>query len=219
MKAVNKTYFSNSNIVAFVISILSILLFLFLWINLNSLPAQNFEHQASEYIQSLRNVELTSYMMLITEIGDLWGYVIIISVLSFILIFKRRFDLIFQIVVIVISSSAINIILKALINRPRPFGEALVRVTFHSFPSGHAMSAMVFYGLMIYFLFKFINSLGTKLILTLVCVIMIFLIGISRIYLGVHYPTDVIAGYTAGLASLSVSVMLLNYFVFKTSKF
>ena len=206
MKFEDKSY---TFFVLSVIASLSILLFLFIWLNLESLSSQNFEHHVSDYVQSFRNDELTSYMKFVTHLGDLYGYIAIILITGIFLILKRRFNLIIQIVSIVVSSALLNLVLKSLINRPRPYGEALVNVNFHSFPSGHAMSAMVFYGLMIYFLFE-LKSFNLKVILSTVCVLMIFFIGVSRIYLGVHYPTDVVAGYLGGLSSLCIGLMLIR---------
>ena len=192
-----------------VVASLSILLFLFIWLNLESLSSQNFEHDVSNYVQSFRNNKLTSYMKFVTHVGDLYGYIAIILILGIFLLLKRRFNLVIQIVSVVVSSALLNLVLKSIINRPRPYGEALVNVNFHSFPSGHAMSAMVFYGLMIYFLFE-LKSFNLKVLLSTICVLMIFFIGISRIYLGVHYPTDVVAGYLGGLSSLCIGLIIIK---------
>lgn len=204
--------FADKSYIFFVLSAvasLSILLFLFIWLNLESLSSQNFEHHVSDYVQSFRNNELTSYMKFVTLVGDLYGYIAIILTLGIILSLKHRFNLVIQIVSIVVSSALLNLGLKSLINRPRPYGEALVNVNFHSFPSGHAVSAIVFYGLMIYFLFE-LKSFNLKVLLSTVCVLMIFFIGVSRIYLGVHYPTDVVAGYLGGLSSLCIGLIIIR---------
>ena len=208
MKFADKSY---TFFVLSVVASLSILLFLFIWLNLESLSSQNFEHQVSNLVQSFRNDKLTSYMKFVTQVGDLYGYIAIILILGFFLLLKRRFNLVIQIVLVVVSSALLNLVLKSLINRPRPYGEALVKVNFHSFPSGHAMSAIVFYGLMIYFLFE-LKSFNLKVLLSMICVLMIFFIGVSRIYLGVHYPTDVVAGYLGGLSSLCIGLMLIRVF-------
>jgi len=208
MKFADKSY---TFFVLSVVASLSILLFLFIWLNLESLSSQNFEHEVSDFVQSFRDDELTSYMKFVTQVGDLYGYIAIILILGFFLLLKRRFNLVIQIVLVVVSSALLNLVLKSLINRPRPYGEALVKVNFHSFPSGHAMSAIVFYGLMIYFLFE-LKSFNLKVLLSMICVLMIFFIGVSRIYLGVHYPTDVVAGYLGGLSSLCIGLMLIRVF-------
>lgn len=209
----NKTYISKSNVVLLTISIL---VFLLLLLSLNTIESQRFEHFVSDYIQSFRTKELTQIMKFISKIGDFIGYSIIIFILGVYLLFKRKAIILAHILAIILTSAVFNIILKAIINRPRPYGNSLVNVTFHSFPSGHAMSAITFYGLMIYLIFKFIKNSPSKIFLCSICIVMILLIGISRIYLGVHYPTDVIAGYMAGLAVLTFSIGLINHLESKT---
>lgn len=103
----------------------------------------------------------------------------------------------------------LNLLLKKLFARARPqLWERVVNVTFYSFPSGHAMISMVIYGLLGYFLGSrfpkqrwFIYSLT---------VLLVAAIGLSRLYLGVHWPTDVIAGYTAGLVWLITCILSLE---------
>ena len=213
--------FAGKSYIFFVLSVvasLSILLFLFIWLNLESLRSQNFEHDVSNFIQSFRNDALTSYMKFVTHVGDLFGYIAIILILGIILLLKRRFDLVIQIVSVVVSSALLNLVLKSLIDRPRPYGVALVKVNFHSFPSGHATSAIVFYGLMIYFIFKLTKNLSLKLLSSFFCILIILLIGISRIYLGVHYPTDVLAGYSFGFFYLLVTLIIIEYFELRNTR-
>lgn len=209
----NKTYISKSNVVLLTISIL---VFLLLLLSLNIIESQRFEHLVSDYIQGFRTKELTQIMKFISKIGDFIGYSIIIFILGVYLIFKRKAIILAHILAIILTSAVFNIILKAIINRPRPYGNSLVKVNFNSFPSGHAMSAITFYGLMIYLIFKFIKNSPLKILLSSICILMILLIGMSRIYLGVHYPTDVIAGYMAGLVILTLSIGLINHFESKT---
>ena len=103
----------------------------------------------------------------------------------------------------------LNILLKQLFARARPqLWERTVDVKFYSFPSGHAMISMVIYGLLGYFLgSRFPKQRWLIYILT---VVLIGAIGLSRLYLGVHWPTDVIAGYTAGLVWLIACIFSLE---------
>ncbi|MEG5032460.1 phosphatase PAP2 family protein [Microcoleus sp. AT3-D2] len=103
----------------------------------------------------------------------------------------------------------LNLLLKRLFARARPqLWERVVDVRFYSFPSGHAMISMVIYGLLGYFLgARFPKQRWSIYILT---VVLIAAIGLSRLYLGVHWPTDVIAGYTAGLVWLITCIITLE---------
>jgi membrane-associated phospholipid phosphatase len=215
MKAANKTFFSKPILALFLFLIISITLFTCIIFNLNNIVSKRFEHQVSEFIQSFRSKKLTPIMKFITRIGDILGYIIITSVISIFLILKRNVVLLLQILIVIISSAAFNFILKALIDRPRPYGNALVYVNFNSFPSGHAVSSMAFYGFIIYLFFKLNINVFLKLSITIFCTLMIVLIGISRVYLGVHYPTDVLAGYISGFSYLMISILIIKYLEFK----
>jgi undecaprenyl-diphosphatase len=116
------------------------------------------------------------------------------------------------------GSWILNTVLKDVFRRARPDIEHLVRAGGYSFPSGHAMISMSFYGMLGYLLY--INLRDKKKrrwyvpILTLVIV---FSIGLSRIYLGVHYPSDVAAGFAAGGAWLVVCIMSLHTIMYYRS--
>jgi undecaprenyl-diphosphatase len=79
-----------------------------------------------------------------------------------------------------------------------------------SFPSGHAIMAVTFYGFIIYILFHTVDHSGAKYFLTALLVILILLIGFSRIYLRVHYASDVLSGFIIGLLWLFISLAVLN---------
>ncbi|MGB8691348.1 MAG: phosphatase PAP2 family protein [Microcoleus sp.] len=112
----------------------------------------------------------------------------------------------------------LNILLKQLFARARPqLWERTVDVRFYSFPSGHAMMSMVIYGLLSYFLASRFPRWRVGIFsLTLV---LIAAIGFSRLYLGVHWPTDIIAGYTAGLVWLISCILSLEIWQQSCSSF
>ncbi|MCU0542308.1 MAG: phosphatase PAP2 family protein [Oscillatoriaceae cyanobacterium Prado104] len=103
----------------------------------------------------------------------------------------------------------LNLLLKQLFARDRPqLWERVVDVRFYSFPSGHAMISMVIYGLLGYFLVARFPK--QKWLICCLTVLLITAIGLSRLYLGVHWPTDIIAGYTAGLVWLIACILSLE---------
>jgi undecaprenyl-diphosphatase len=95
----------------------------------------------------------------------------------------------------------VNIVLKLAINRPRPSGD-LVRILSseqdNSFPSGHALFAIVILGLLAYFTFINLRSRALRVVVLAGLIALILLIGTSRVYLGVHWPSDVVGGYLIG---------------------
>ena len=105
----------------------------------------------------------------------------------------------------------INNILKIIFSRPRPI-DMLIEENGYSFPSGHSMISMGFYGLLIYIIYINTNNKYIKWISIILCSILILLIGLSRIYLRVHYASDVLAGF---LISLSYLILFISLYAKK----
>jgi undecaprenyl-diphosphatase len=111
---------------------------------------------------------------------------------------------------IALSSLALMFALKHLFNRPRPEIPLLQEAKGLSFPSGHALFSVTFYGLLIYIVFKTIRNRELRTTLIVLLLALILIIGFSRIYLRVHYASDVLAGYCIGFLWLVFTVWLLN---------
>ena len=101
-------------------------------------------------------------------------------------------------------------ILKRFIDRARPGIEHLVVVKTLSYPSGHAMSAMAFYGFLIYLVYHFKMHTALKGLVIFLLALLILSIGVSRIYLGVHYPSDIVGGFIAGLIWVFFCILIFN---------
>ncbi|TGE08101.1 phosphatase PAP2 family protein [Hymenobacter fodinae] len=111
--------------------------------------------------------------------------------------------------VVALGSITLNLVLKQFYHRPRPL-LPLVSASGLSFPSGHAMISASFYGLLIYLVQAHVRSAALRWGLTTGLAALIILIGLTRVYLRVHYATDVLAGFTAGLVWLIVAIPLLR---------
>ncbi|QJX47709.1 phosphatase PAP2 family protein [Hymenobacter taeanensis] len=111
--------------------------------------------------------------------------------------------------VVALGSITLNLVLKQFYHRPRPL-LPLVSASGLSFPSGHAMISASFYGLMVYLVQAHVRHPALRWGLTTALVALIILIGLTRVYLRVHYATDVLAGFTAGLVWLVVAIPLLQ---------
>lgn len=109
--------------------------------------------------------------------------------------------------------SGLNILLKDILQRSRPTEYRLIDETGYSFPSGHSMISMAFYGFLIYLIYKNIKNKYLKWSLIYLLSIIIFTIGISRIYLGVHYTSDVLAGFLISISYLIVYINIINYHI------
>ncbi|MFB9057570.1 phosphatase PAP2 family protein [Mariniflexile ostreae] len=171
----------------------------------------NYDHRFTQYVISHRSAALTKYFIAITHVGDVYGYiaVLLIVFLVSLLVFKS-WKYVVQIIVVLMLSAVSNLMLKRFIDRARPDLEHMVSVETLSYPSGHAMSAMAFYGFLIYLFYKFsIPTLAKYSIITFLF-LLILSIGISRIYLGVHFPSDIAGGFIAGAIWVVFCALLFN---------
>ncbi|GAB3540634.1 phosphatidylglycerophosphatase PgpB [Pontibacter brevis] len=114
-----------------------------------------------------------------------------------------------KVLLIAMSSSILNQVMKRLFERPRP-EVALLEQSGLSFPSGHAMIGGAFYGVLIYVVWRTVHHRFWRWLLTLFLTLLILLIGYSRIYLKVHYATDVLAGYAMGILWLLLSIYFMR---------
>ena len=131
-----------------------------------------------------------------------------LSILLLILVKNKKTGL--SIIVNLGLSALTNFIVKNIVQRPRPIDHRLISETGFSLPSGHSMVSMAFYGYLIYLTYKYIKNKKIKISLTIFLSLLIFLVGLSRIYLGVHYTTDVLAGYLLGISYLIIYINVIN---------
>lgn len=158
-------------------------------------------------VQNMRAPTLTTILIIITNLGSAIT-LISLTILSIILIKNKKIGLCISLNLII--STLLNVILKNIVQRPRPEGYRLIDESGYSFPSGHSMVNTAFYGLLIYLVLR--NVKNSKLKYTLVTLISLLIIGIgfSRIYLGVHYASDVLAGFLISIAYLVVFTTFMH---------
>jgi undecaprenyl-diphosphatase len=165
-----------------------------------------------QHIQQWESNGLTDVMKFFSFIGS--GRIVAvlaIVVIPILVLLKHRLEIIIFIVT-VSGSAVLNTKLKLLFERTRPIIHPIIAQTGYSFPSGHAMSAFTFYGIVTFLLWRKISSRAGRFLLIGFSLFMIFIIGLSRVYLGVHYPSDVFGGYLASCTWLTVMVGVLHYF-------
>ena len=187
---------------------ISLSVFIFLLINVLLNNISSFDISIYNVIMSLKSDFMTFIMKAITRFGDA-ETLILIAIICLIFIKNKKIG--GSIAINLASVGLMNYILKKIIQRPRPPLEfRMVEESSFSFPSGHAMASMAFYGLIIYFINKNMKNEKLKKIISISLSILIFLIGISRIYLGVHYASDVIAGFAISIVYL---VLYITYII------
>ena len=128
----------------------------------------------------------------------------IATVMLFLLIKNKKIGL--SIISNIVIITILNQLLKRLLQRPRPTEFRIVEETGYSFPSGHSMVSMAFYGYLIYLIYRYIKNKYVKWTLITILSILICLIGISRIYLGVHYTSDVLGGFLLSISYLVIYI-------------
>jgi undecaprenyl-diphosphatase len=158
-------------------------------------------------VQGMQSPWLTGVMKFFTFIGAGLPAIVISTVIMIILYFffrHRRELLLF--VWVGAGSALLNLALKLIFHRPRPELHRIINTTGYSFPSGHAMAAFSLYGVVAYLIWRHIRTRWGRGIFLLFSAVMIVAIGVSRIYLGVHYPSDVLGGYMASGFWLALSI-------------
>lgn len=168
---------------------------------------QYFDNTVYEMISSFISQPFTTFAKAITTIGS--EYIIIPICITLTIVFWKKVYGKF-VLINLCTTFIINQGLKFLIKRPRPSDYNLIIEKGFSFPSGHSMIAMAFYGYIIYLIYKEVKNKYIKWSLISILTTIIILIGLSRIYLGVHYASDVLAGFIISLAYLIIFISLQN---------
>ncbi len=164
-------------------------------------------------IYSLEAPALTEVMKAFSFVGSVVPVVIISFIFLFIFYMRyRSLSGIFVFLFASIASVSLNVILKNYFQRERPSLINLITETGFSFPSGHSMASLSLYGAITYIFWTHLKNEKNRLILLIGTSVMILCIGFSRIYLGVHYPSDVVGGYLLSGALLSLIVSGHRYY-------
>lgn len=162
-------------------------------------------------VEKLRSPTITLLMKNITKLSNtsiIITLAIIFTIICLYVIKNKKLAISISLNLLAVAS--LNQILKLIFKRERPIGYRLIEMTGYSFPSGHAMVSMAFYGLLIYIIYRLVKNKYLKVCLISLNIVIIILIGISRIYLGVHYLSDVLTGYCISVIYLLILTKILN---------
>ena len=174
-----------------------------------------------EFTNLLYNIRLpwlSQVLYVITQLGEREAVFIIGAVVTGIFLYRRRFIAILAFWLVMGGVGLSVRYGKTFISRARPADVAYYEVVHYSFPSGHATTAFALYGLLAYFLYRHLNKSKYQKLCLWGAVILIVLVGFSRIYLGVHYLSDVLAGFLLGLLWTLVGVSLVEVMMYRKSK-
>ncbi len=171
---------------------------------------QAFDTKVLYAIRQMHTHNLDMLMTGITFLGES-SFLIVISIgIGTYLLWKRQIAESIALAIAAIGAAGLNYLLKIVFARQRPeLWQRIIDVNFYSFPSGHATLSLVIYGLVGYLLITYLRKSWRVYIISLT-LLLILAIGFSRLYLGVHWPTDVIAGYASGSVWLIVCIVTLR---------
>ncbi|MFB3162585.1 phosphatase PAP2 family protein [Neobacillus sp. 179-J 1A1 HS] len=198
----------------FVFSFFSLMFFCLVAILMRADKLVDFDRTVIGAVQSQEAPYITSIMKFFTEIGSTKIVVILCLFIIFFLykVLHHRLELLLFIGVVV-GTPILNTLLKEIFQRARPDLHRLIEIGGYSFPSGHAMNAFTVYGILTFLLWRHIFNRGGRILLILFSSFFIIMIGVSRIYLGVHYPSDIIGGYFASGFWLAVSIWFFQWYM------
>ncbi|MDY0407048.1 phosphatase PAP2 family protein [Virgibacillus sp. 179-BFC.A HS] len=168
---------------------------------------RRFDMYWIDHIQGLASEGLTSFIKVFTELGDVRVVIVLTILIAAILFVKKRFaDGLWFGGTILFCAVIIEMLLKKIFDRERPDIMQLISETGASFPSGHATATTIFYGFIGLVLVLSAKKLSAMIWTGLISFLLIVFILLSRVYLGVHYPTDVAAGFCYGMAAVFISI-------------
>jgi len=170
-----------------------------------------FDESVFAYVKTLVSDNTTDIMQFFTIFGShnflIPANLLLIAYSAFI---KRDKWFAIKTAVVPLTSLLLMFGLKIFFNRKRPVDPLLQEVSGLSFPSGHALMSFTFFGFLIYMIYKRVLNPWFKWVLIIICLGMIVMVCITRIYLRVHYATDVLAGFSLGIIWLVLSLWILN---------
>lgn len=197
----------KKNLKLIVVAILMIIFFILVYL-FKSNKIQPFDNMIYNFVKGIQNETLTSIFKVITEFGGITSVFFITVITVLVLCFANKRKIALWVSMNIIISSLIYSIFKNSIQRPRPpEAERLIIESGFSFPSGHTTNNIAFYGLAIYLIYKNVTNKKIRNTLCVILGIIPILIAFSRIYLRVHYPSDVVAGICLGI---SIVILFIN---------
>lgn len=178
----------------------------------------SFDLYLTHAILLWRSVWLTPIMIFFTRLGDDQIAYPFVALTILLLLICRRVREAGLMLFTLLVSAILNTGIKELVGRMRPLDYQLVIETDFSFPSGHAMNSIVYFGLLTFLVLKHIKSEVWRRWLISLAFVFSFMMGVSRIYLGVHYFSDVVVGYLLGAIIVSIAIWIGNKRIFSSDR-
>lgn len=167
-----------------------------------------YDRAISGFIYSLRAPVLTTIMIAVSALGSAPS-LIVSSLLTVLVLLRKHRKEAATFVLAIIIGCLLDYLLKLIFQLPRPDISPLQILKDPTYPSGHSMNNLVFTGLFAFYVFRFTRNKVISFSMLTAAAAWTLLIGFSRVYLGVHYPSDILAGYSVGFWWL-VTVLLID---------
>lgn len=181
--------------------------FLVLMYSINSGVDFSWERPVQQYFQNWNEGNVHLVFKIWTELGSRLAIGLISLALIGWLLWKHKdFVGIAITAILVAGTDKLNVFLKNLVGRDRPAIDPSIDAIGYSFPSGHAMLSIVTFSIVAYFISKYIKAIGGKVLIWLIAVFFIVTIGISRVVLSAHFPSDIVAGYCLGFVCFILAI-------------
>lgn len=170
------------------------------------------DYRMSNIFYGWHNPKLNVFATVITHFGDvITQTTVTLLTVAVLFVYKKWRTALWYGLTVLGGALLLNGAIKEFYMRARPSQiEPLVKIGGYSFPSGHSMGSIIIYGGLLFLMIRLLRSNGLKVLLSVFFFTLILLIGLSRVYVGVHFPSDVIAGFSLGFSWLTLSIALFG---------
>ena len=174
-------------------------------------PAAALDLRLAQWLHAHASPAMTEALMAVTQMHAPAGIAVLAAGMAIYMALKRDHYWLLAVLLAMPAGMILNVLLKGLFERSRPvFEQPLVMISTYSFPSGHAAYSTMLYGLLAAYVAHRVDRWQWRLVSVLVCGAVVALVAFSRLYLGAHYLTDVLAGMFEGLAWLALVWMVVT---------
>lgn len=199
----------GEKILLYSILVVSFFAFILILQDLNSPFLLAFDSKVNLSVQRIQIPSLVAASKIISYVFDPIVFILYFLIIIGILFYKKRKMEGISLVVLTLISAGLLELIKEIVQRPRPL-DALLIDTSSSFPSGHALMAVVFFGTLFYLFEHHLKSSKTKVSLTVLATLVVLIISLSRIYLNVHWISDVLGSFMLGIFLLVSFILVVH---------
>lgn len=195
-----------------IIAVVSLILFLILSSLIHNDKLIAFDNFYYKYMSLLISERMTFFVKMVTHLGSALSF-ILLTVIVMLLPKEKKYGILVGINLII--AFLFNLFLKSIFSRPRPLDINLIKESGYSFPSGHAMVSTAFYGFLIYLIWQTNLKKEQKWLYSILLSVLVLLICITRVYLGVHYASDVLGGMLISIFYLVIFTSIVSKYLLK----